>query len=110
MTNTRETRIARATRERALGDWSWENNPRQRNRLIALVLTVKGTVCHLCGDPGATTADHKIPRSKGGRNTLDNCEPAHRDCNTARGTMSLTEWFSRHPRRRRQPLAPSREW
>jgi 5-methylcytosine-specific restriction endonuclease McrA len=103
-------RAGRAHRERATAGWSWETNSRQRRALTAQVLAVKGTVCHLCGVDGATTADHIIPRAAGGPNTLANCNPAHEDCNTARGGMPLTVWFARHPLPHRQPLTPSREW
>jgi hypothetical protein len=32
-------------------------------QLIDLTLATKGTVCHLCGLPGADSADHDPPRS-----------------------------------------------
>jgi 5-methylcytosine-specific restriction endonuclease McrA len=104
------TRAVRAARERATAGWSWETNSRERSRLIAQTLAVKGTVCHLCGTDGADTADHLLPRSAGGANELANLAPAHRACNTQRGTMPLTVWFARHPLPHRQPLTPSREW
>jgi 5-methylcytosine-specific restriction endonuclease McrA len=50
-----------------------------------LVLEMKGTTCWLCGRPGATTADHVKPRSRGGTDALDNLAPAHAFCNTGRG-------------------------
>lgn len=53
------------------------------------------TTCWLCGyaidlDLPAThrlsfTADHIIPRSLGGPDTLENARPAHRGCNSSRG-------------------------
>jgi 5-methylcytosine-specific restriction endonuclease McrA len=103
-------RAARAARERASAGWSWETNPRQRRLLTAQTLAVKGTVCHLCRQDGADTADHLIPRSAGGQNILANLAPAHRSCNTARGGMPLTVWFARNPVPRASALAPSREW
>ncbi|WP_369406295.1 HNH endonuclease [Nocardiopsis trehalosi] len=39
--------------------------------------------CHWCGAP-ATTADHLVPRSLGGTNTLDNYVPSCSPCNSAR--------------------------
>jgi 5-methylcytosine-specific restriction endonuclease McrA len=83
---------------------------REAQRLTALTLRIKGTVCHLCGQPGATSADHRRPRSKGGTDALTNLEPAHLACNRARSDMDLSEWFARHPLPTRQPLAPSRNW
>jgi 5-methylcytosine-specific restriction endonuclease McrA len=78
--------------------------------LTAECLAVKGTVCHLCGLAGATTADHVTPRSKGGPDALDNLEPAHRACNSARGDRTLAEWFAQRPRTYATQTAPSREW
>lgn len=70
-----------------------------------------GRQCHLCRQPGATTADHLIPRSKGGSDEVEtNLRPAHHGCNSARGDRDLAEWFAAHPVRQQQPLAPSREW
>lgn len=82
---------------------------REAVRLTALCLRVKGRVCHLCYQDGATTADHVIPRSHGGPNVLENLEPAHRSCNSARQDMPLEEWRRLHPRPSTQ-LPPSREW
>lgn len=90
-----------------MGNWGG----REAQRLTALCLRVKGTVCHLCGQDGANTADHVIPRSKGGTNALANLEPAHEPCNRARGAMDLPAWFRLHPLPDRAAvLAPSREW
>lgn len=108
--NSPAARLARAARERESSGWSWENNYAKRQAMIRLVLTVKGRICHLCALPGATTADHIIPRSQGGRNVLENLEPAHRGCNSARGDLPLDEWFAGHPRPARPVPAPSREW
>jgi 5-methylcytosine-specific restriction endonuclease McrA len=106
---TPAARQARAAAERATSGWSWENNPRRRLAMIRQVLAHKGRTCHLCGLPGATTADHVVPRTQGGRNVLDNLEPAHASCNMVRKDLPLPEWFARHPlaARRRKP---SREW
>jgi len=75
-----------------------------------LVLQTYGRTCHLCGQPGATTADHIIPRSKGGLPfDLENGRPAHYSCNSARNNRSLEEWFAAKPLHR-PALTPSREW
>jgi 5-methylcytosine-specific restriction endonuclease McrA len=93
-----------------LWDWDWAGNARRRLALVRLVLAVKGRTCHLCGQAGATTADHLIPRSHGGRNVLENLEPAHQGCNSVRKALPLAVWFARHPVRTRPALAPSRAW
>ncbi|AKI28641.1 hypothetical protein GMA5_27 [Gordonia phage GMA5] len=78
--------------------------------LTSLTLATYGRVCHLCGRPGASTADHVIPRSRGGRDALDNLRPAHLSCNQSRGDMTLDEWFASHPLPSVVDLAPSRDW
>lgn len=40
--------------------------------------------CFACGEP-ATTVDHIIPRSKGGKNSRKNRQPACKACNEAKG-------------------------
>ena len=57
-----------------------------------------GGICHLCGHPGADAADHVVPLSKGGTDTVDNLKPAHhrmtcetcgRRCNLEKGSRLL---------------------
>ena len=55
-----------------------------------LTLQTFGDRCHLCGLKGATTADHLIPRSKGGPDTIENLRPAHLGCNSSRGDRDLS--------------------
>lgn len=64
---------------------------RRAARLRAATLDAYGTVCHICGRPGADSADHLIPRSQGGPDTLANLRPAHRSCNSRRGAGVLAE-------------------
>lgn len=87
------------------GGWSG----RRAQNLRAACLATYGTLCHLCGRPGATSADHVVPRSKGGPDSLENLRPAHRSCNSQRGDMPLSEWRKLH-RRRTPLLEPSRKW
>lgn len=93
----------------ALRDWSWPGHESRRRKLVRAVLSIKGRTCHLCGLPGATTADHVVPHAHGGRNSLANLEPAHQGCNSARQARCLVDWFTEHPVRLPE-LAPSREW
>ncbi|QMV84740.1 HNH endonuclease [Corynebacterium hindlerae] len=82
---------------------------RRVQRLLALVLAEYGDTCHLCGQPGADTVDHIVPRSWGGDDSLDNVRPAHHACNCSRGAMPLDQWRERHPIAvNRAP--PSRKW
>lgn len=62
---------------------------RRAARLRAATLAAYGTVCHICHQPGADSADHIVPRSLGGPDTLDNLRPAHLSCNQRRGTAPL---------------------
>lgn len=77
--------------------------------LTRLCLETYGTTCHLCGEPGADTADHVIARNRGGTNAISNLKPAHGSCNSARGDMDLAEWFAKHPKRSAS-VVPSRRW
>lgn len=59
---------------------------RKAQQYVRLTHAEYGTVCTLCGLPGSDTADHIIPRSKGGAvYDLRNLAPAHRRCNESRG-------------------------
>lgn len=62
---------------------------RKAQAYVRLTLDTYGRVCWLCGLPGATTADHIIPRSTGGAvYDLLNLGPAHKKCNEARGNRT----------------------
>ncbi|MFL0579168.1 HNH endonuclease [Dietzia sp. 179-F 9C3 NHS] len=72
---------------------SWGGRKSQTLRI--LTLATHGDTCHLCGAPGATTADHVVPRALGGPDTLDNLRPAHAACNSSRGKESVEAWRER---------------
>lgn len=67
---------------------------RKSRKLLARVLDEYGWKCWLCGgmirpatrprDPLGPSADHVIPRSKGGDNSIENLRPAHLSCNSRR--------------------------
>lgn len=83
---------------------------RYAQRLVALTLAVYGRTCHLCLKPGATTADHIVPRSKGGSDAISNLRPAHGRCNYRRGDRSI-EWFrQRYCPHLLHPEQPSSQW
>jgi 5-methylcytosine-specific restriction endonuclease McrA len=64
---------------------------RKAQQYVRATLTTYGTVCWLCGLPGATSADHIIPRSRGGAvYDLLNLGPSHKRCNEARGNRDVT--------------------
>lgn len=78
--------------------------------LTAATLAAHGTVCHLCGLLGASTADHLLPRSRGGSDELANLRPAHRACNSSRQAKSLVEWHAGRPRTYATSTPASRQW
>src|SRR5690349_19732545 len=49
----------------------------------AAVLARDDYICQYCGNP-ANTADHIIPRSKGGENSMENCVAACGSCNSSK--------------------------
>lgn len=52
--------------------------------------------CVLCGKlilkESEISAEHIIPKSKGGCNTVENLKPSHSLCNNLRGTMDIEEF------------------
>lgn len=80
---------------------------RRAVRLTRAVLAEYGPVCHLYAKgrclvgspaipldlpprhPHGPSADHLVPRARGGSDDLANMRPAHRVCNSARGARSL---------------------
>lgn len=67
---------------------------RKAQDYVRLTLDTYGSTCWLCGLPGSTTADHVIPRSKGGAvYDLANLGPAHRNCNEARGNRPAESYL-----------------
>lgn len=70
---------------------------RKVRRLVDLTLATKGTTCHLCGLPGADSADHEPPRDTLLRrgvpdpDALEYLWPSHRyPCNISRGKRPIT--------------------
>ena len=85
---------------------NWHGN--YARRMTALVLETYGDRCHLCGQRGATTADHITPSSKGGNDDLDNLRPAHKSCNSRRGNLTIAEYRAKYGEI--EALNPSRSW
>ena len=64
-------------------------------RTVARVIRRDDGICHLCGLPGADSADHLVPRSQGGSDRLDNLRAVHHNagarCNRIRGDRSIED-------------------
>lgn len=67
-------------------DWTSLSH-KQRKAFTLDLIRIYGNLCCLCGlriNRGEESCEHLIPRSKGGRTTLENCRPAHIRCNSAK--------------------------
>jgi 5-methylcytosine-specific restriction endonuclease McrA len=51
--------------------------------------------CAYRGEVGALEVDHRIPLSRGGRNSIDNVLPACRTCNAEKGQLTEEEFRAR---------------
>lgn len=60
---------------------------RRAQQYTAECLRIHGTTCHICGLPGANSADHLVPKSIDPSLTwsMDNLRPAHKACNSSKG-------------------------
>ena len=58
-------------------------------RKISAEVIAEATVCHWCSGPftadDPATADHLVPKARGGTNDKSNLVGAHRSCNSSRG-------------------------
>lgn len=65
--------------------------PWQRKK--ARIIRRDAGICHLCGQPGADSADHLVPYSQGGTDADDNLAAVHHNteprCNRKRGNRSI---------------------
>lgn len=64
-------------------------------RVKARVIRRDGGICHLCGQPGADSADHLTPVAQGGNwYDMSNLAAVHHDngprCNRVRGAGDIT--------------------
>ena len=64
---------------------------RARTKAKLELLWRDGRRCAICGrkikDLDDLTIDHIVPLAKGGKNTLENYQLAHKACNEAKGSM-----------------------
>lgn len=87
---------------------------RRVRALVNLVIATRGDICHLCGLPGADSADHEPPRVELVRSGVPNPDslvflfPAHRyPCNITRGARPITDTLKLELRVKRQKFLDS---
>lgn len=68
------------------------SQPVRRLSALEKVLRHWGNICVFCGAE-ATTRDHLVPQSRGGRDALINLRPACSGCNRSKGKMTPPEWL-----------------
>jgi len=69
--------------------WRYASGRLQYTR--AGVLKRDKYLCAYCGKPGASTMDHVVPRSRGGRGEWLNAVAAHSECNEKKGSRTPEE-------------------
>lgn len=98
----RERRREKAKRARRRARLASENAvmPTKTMKQILQIIDRDGDRCAICNKPvnldivdglhpKAPSRDHKVPRSRGGKNTVQNMQLAHRICNIKRGNKPL---------------------
>ena len=55
--------------------------PKGWKKISKAVIARDHGICHICGLPGANSADHIIPHAKGGSDDPTNLRAAHMTCN-----------------------------
>lgn len=85
--NTKAPRCMRCHKRHLTVLPCWQG--RYVQRVAAAVRERHGDLCVHCGQAGATSVEHVVPRSYGGLDTLDNCRPAHLLHNLERGTKPM---------------------
>jgi 5-methylcytosine-specific restriction endonuclease McrA len=65
------------------------NRPLGWAKTVRRIIERDRGICWICGLPGANSADHLIPRSKGGNHSDANLAAAHMYCNRQRGNRDM---------------------
>lgn len=55
----------------------------------------RGKPCTYCGTREATSWDHIVPKSRGGEDIRSNLVPACQSCNSSKGALTPSEWWSK---------------
>ena len=79
-----------------ISDWSLEYPPKLVGYLRNYAYKDQNGLCFYCGkhmDQKKATADHIIPRSKGGKDIRENIVAACNDCNVQKGNMNYQDFL-----------------
>ena len=86
--------------------------PWQRRK--AAVIRRDHGICHICGAPGADSADHLVPWSISRDDSMANLAAAHHDvppyCNRIRGDATIDETRQRLAQRRASAAPRGWQW
>ena len=88
---------------------AWSNTAPGRDRKLARqCIKEHGGICHVCGQPGATQADHVIPLAENGPPGIDNLRPIHKTpCHLAKTQAEAGRGRARKSPTRKPPPHPS---
>lgn len=59
------------------------------DKVAKRVLIRDAYICALCGKGGADSADHIVPRARGGTHDMANLQAAHSWCNSRKGAHHM---------------------
>lgn len=82
-----------SARSQARGTRSEQGYTNDWLRLRDQILLRDGRVCHYCGQT-ATTADHRIPKARGGSSLPENLVAACVSCNSAKRDRTADEFIA----------------
>lgn len=82
-------RTRSAERDRKRGGYRERFGPGWSTIRTKVIARDRG-ICQICGEDGATTADHIVSRRDGGDSSMDNLQAAHVSCNARKGASGST--------------------
>lgn len=72
---------------------SFRLTPKQRRHLSAALREVYHLKCQYCEEPNGNEVEHIVPRSRGGRDDLDNVTLACKRCNVKKSALELPQMY-----------------
>ena len=93
---TKNSKWAKANKEKGASyTQSYRTRKRQNNSYDIsdkFFINLYKSLCVYCGSSDSIQADHVIPVSRGGSQSIGNLVPACKPCNTSKGAKTITEW------------------